>query len=294
MADARIVELARPKVNLTLKVLGRRPDGYHALESLVAFADAPADVVALLPGREPTVAVTGPGSSAILGENLIARALRLAAEAAPQLRLGAVTLDKHLPVAAGIGGGSSDAAAVLRALMRANPDQAGAIDWNAIALRLGADVPVCLAQKAAFMWGIGERIAPLSALPPLPAVIANPMLPVPADKTAQVFRKLAAGALPPGPDRDPTPPGPLRDVADVVALMRAIGNDLTAPAAAVVPQIAHVQSALATQPDCLVAQLSGGGPTCFAIYADAAAAAAAARTVGAAHPSWWVAATTLS
>lgn len=291
-----IVELARAKVNLTLKVVGRLPNGYHALESLVAFAETPADIVTLSPGPEPGVTVTGPGSSAIVGENLVARALQLAAEADPELVLGHVTLDKHLPVAAGVGGGSADAAAILRAVRRANPSRAQDVDWPAIALKLGADVPVCLDGRAALMWGVGERILTAPALPELPTVIVNPMQPVPADKTAQVFRRLGAAALPSADLAEPQCPAGLRDVADVAdvaGLMRAVGNDLEPPAMAVVPAIAAVKAAIAAEPGCLAAQLSGGGPTCFGVFATTEQAAAAAAAIRTAHPTWWVAATRL-
>lgn len=288
-----LVESARAKVNLTLTIVGRLPNGYHALESLVAFADAPADLVTLVPGPAAGVRVTGPGSSAIVGENLVARALWLAAEAAPGLLLGHVTLDKHLPVAAGIGGGSADAAAVLRAVARCNPDRADAVDWPAVALRLGADVPVCLQGRPAMMWGVGERILPLGSLPELHAVIVNPMVPVPADKTAQVFRRLGARALPTDELAEPPPPEGLRDARDVAELMLAARNDLEPAAIAVVPAIADLQAALRASPGCLVARLSGGGPTCFGLFADRDAATAAGESIAAAHPSWWVSATRL-
>lgn len=289
----RVVERARPKVNLTLAIVGRLPNGYHALESLVAFAEAPADIVVMEPGPAAGVAVTGPGSAAIVGENLVARALRLAAEADPELRLGHVTLDKHLPVAAGIGGGSADAAAVLRAVRGVNPERADRVDWAAIALKLGADVPVCLDGRPALMWGVGERILQLPPLPQLPAVIVNPMVPVPADKTAQVFRRLGARQLPSAELAEPRMPLALRDARDVAELMRSTGNHLEPPAMAVVPAIADLKVALAAEPGCLIAQLSGGGPTCFALYTSDAAATAAAAAIAARQPSWWVAATRL-
>lgn len=290
MREAVLTEAARAKVNLTLKVVGRRPDGYHALESLVAFARAPVDVITFEPGRDPEVCVEGPGSSAILGENLLQVALRKLADAEPRLRLGRVTLDKHLPVAAGVGGGSADAAALLRAVRRANPALAGDVSWLSLAKALGADVPVCMQGVAALMWGIGDRMAPV-ALPPIDVVIANPMLPVPADKTAQVFRRLGAAGLAADPP-DPAPPH-LPSAAAVVDYMRGTGNDLTAPATAVVPAIATVLAALEGQAGCLVARLSGGGPTCFGVFEDDAAARAAAAGISAAEPSWWVVATTL-
>ena len=286
-----LTEIARPKVNLTLRVLGKRPDGYHALESLVAFARKPADVLTLRPGDTAGVTVSGPGASAILGENLIARALRLLSEAEPRLRLGAVHLEKHLPVAAGIGGGSADAAAVLRLVRRANPHLASWVDWQAVALKLGADVPVCVESGPAFMWGIGEKIASFHGLPALPAVIVNPMMPVPADKTAQVFRKLGAEPITSVPE--PSLPGPFGSAQDVVAYMREIGNDLEPPATAVVPEIAIVKSALAASADCVFAQQSGGGPTCFGVFVSDAAAEHAASALRASHPAWWIAATVL-
>lgn len=286
------IERALPKVNLTLRVAGKRADGYHALESLVAFAQEPADLVTHDLGKPEGVAVVGPGARAIVGENLIARAVRLACEAEPRLVAGHFTLEKHLPVAAGIGGGSADAAAVLRALGRANPEIAGAVDWAGIALKLGADVPVCVKSSPAFMWGIGERITELSGLPKLPAVIVNPMLPVPADKTAQVFRRLGAGALA-ADDAEPKVPGPFADVGALVSYMRGVGNDLERPAMSVVPAIAEIRAALSECDGCLIAQLSGGGPTCFGIFESAEAAVAAADRLKAAHPSWWIAKTAL-
>lgn len=290
---AIFTETARAKVNLTLKVVGRRPDGYHALESLVAFATAPADAVTLDLAAPAGVTVTGPGAAAIVGENLIVRAIDKASAAEPRLRAGAITLDKHLPVAAGVGGGSADAAATLRALQRANPDLAASVDWPGIALSLGADVPVCIASKPAFMWGIGQRIAYLPGLPALPAVIVNPLAPVPADKTAQVFRRLGAARIADGADEHAKLPGPFADASALVAYMRSVGNDLEAPAMGVVPQIGDVKAALAASEGCLLAQLSGGGPTCFGIYASEDGAARAAAALNASHPNWWIAATVL-
>lgn len=284
-------ELARPKVNLTLRVLGRRPDGYHALESLVAFARKPADVVVLEPGAPIEVRATGPGAAAILGENLLSATLRRLSAAEPRLLLGRVTLEKHLPVAAGIGGGSADAAALIRAVQSANPEFAASLPWLDIAKSLGADVPVCVTGRPALMWGIGERMAPI-ALASLPAVIVNPMLPVPADKTALVFRRLGAARLAADP-RAPHIPGPFGSVADVVTYMRAHANDLTRPAREVVPAIDDVLGTIEARDGCLIARLSGGGPTCCGIFESAAAAEAAATVVRARHPSWWVAATVL-
>src|SRR5690606_18933100 len=146
-----ITELARAKVNLTLRVLGRRPDGYHELESLVSFADI-GDTVTLTVGAAPEVTVTGAFAMDIAGGNLVEAAMQRLARAEPRLRLGAIEIEKSLPVAAGLGGGSADAAAALRAVRRANPEIADAFDWHGFAARLGADVPVCFADAPALMW----------------------------------------------------------------------------------------------------------------------------------------------
>ena len=287
-----ITELARPKVNLTLRVLGRRADGYHELESLVAFACDIADAVTLTPrAGQPHVVTNGPFAGSIAGANLIDVTLARIQAAAPTLRLGDVALYKRLPVAAGIGGGSADAAAVLRAVRTLNGDQAPTIDWLALAASLGADVPVCVASSARLMRGIGERLEPLTGFPELAAVLVNPWVAVPPDKTAQVFRALKA---PPLRDLDRATPSGFCSRADLLAHMRAIGNDLLAPAIGVVPAIRDVLEALEADPQCEVAQLSGGGPTCFGIYPDMTAAHAASAALRAKQPRWWIVATRLA
>jgi 4-diphosphocytidyl-2-C-methyl-D-erythritol kinase len=280
-----IVEPARAKVNLTLEVLGRRPDGYHELESLVAFADA-ADTVSLDTDGEPGVTVSGPFAGFIASRNLIEVTLERARAAAPRLMLGAVRLEKRLPVAAGIGGGSADAAAVLRAVRAASPEIANTVDWTGLALAIGADVPVCLANRAAWMSGIGEAVVPLAALPPLAAVLCNPMVKVPDDKTAQVFKALRAPAL--APARKSERPPAFASTVDVVAFMRQRPNSLEAAACGVVPEISTVLERLSGLAGLEIARLSGAGPTCFGIFADAAACYEAAQTLKAAQPTWWV------
>ena len=256
-----IVEWAQPKVNLTLRVLGRRLDGYHELDSLVVFARDLADVVTLIPGASRLISTTGPFAGSIAGANLVSVTLDRIAQLAPGLMLGAVDLQKNLPVAAGIGGGSADAAAVMRAVMRANGSAADGFDWTAIAGSLGADIPVCLGSTAQRMRGIGDILKGVDRLPELAAVLVNPQVAVPHDKTAQVFRRLAAAAG-----------GPMAEVgvspchfetrADLLAHVRAIGNDLLVPARAVVPAIDTVLAVIAASDRCELAQLSGGGPTC--------------------------------
>lgn len=284
-----IRELARAKVNLTLTVRGKRPDGYHDLESLVTFAEV-ADVIELQPGAPVSVRATGPFAEGIIGANLIEKTLDALAALDADLALGSVTLTKNLPVAAGLGGGSADAAAVLRAVRTANARRAAGIDWHGIASRLGADVPVCLDGRPALMWGIGEEIEPLAGkLPALPAVLVNPRVPL---STADVFRALRAGPAP--PRLRPRWHADLADADTLVGAMREHGNDLEPPARAVLPLVGDVLSSLSADAGCRVAALSGSGPTCFGIYADDAAAKQAAARIAREHPQWWVVATRLA
>lgn len=283
-----IREFARAKINLTLAVRGRRADGYHDLESLVTFADIH-DVVTLEPGAEGNVTVSGPFASYIGGENLLIRALALMRDAEPRLGLGSVGLEKHLPVAAGLGGGSADAAALLRAVRQANPRHTADVPWLQIAARLGADVPMCMGDRPALMWGIGEQIAPVPHLPQVQAVIVNPRVPL---STADVFREL--GAAPAAAPIQPPPiPSDLFQLNDLLGYMRARGNDLERPAARLLPSIGEMKAALQAQPGCLLAAMSGSGPTCFGIFADQAEARLTADSIAAAHGDWWVKATVL-
>ncbi len=283
-----ISETAPAKINLTLTVLGRRADGYHEIESLVAFADA-GDRVTLRPDAGCGVTTSGPFAGDILGTNLLERTLTLLRERDPALRLGAVHLEKNLPVAAGLGGGSADAAALLRAVRRANPERAAAIAWQEVAARLGADVPVCLVAKAALITGIGDRVEPLSdsaGLPPMAALLVNPRLPL---ATADVYGAL--GASPVGTGRAPTaPPGPFPDLAGLVAFMQLHGNDLEPAAVRLLPAIAEVKTALAALPGCRIAALSGSGPTCYGVFATRSECEAAARLLARSRPGWWIAA----
>lgn len=280
------VEIARAKVNLSLGVLGRRTDGYHALESLVAFADF-GDEVRVDFSRAARVACEGAFAGAIDGYNIVARAQATIAEADPGLALGHVTVVKRLPVAAGLGGGSADAAAVLRAVRQRHPERASAIDWDGIARRLGADVPVCVASRSVIMRGIGERLEAVD-LARLDVVLVNPQVPVPASKTAAVFKALGAPPLPADVREAVLPEDVARDRVRLVAWIARAGNDLELPSQALIPAIAEVKAALAAQPACEIARMSGAGPTCFGIFADAAAAERAALAIRASRPGWWV------
>ena len=275
---------APAKINLTLRIVGRRADGYHELESLVAFADA-GDTLTLRPGPETALAVDGPfaGACGETRDNLVLKAAAALGQRVPGLRGGAFHLDKSLPVAAGIGGGSSDAAAALRLLAGANGIVPGDPRLAEAALAVGADVPVCVAAKARVMRGIGEVLSPPIAMSRLPAVLVNPGV---ATATRDVFRAFA------GMHGDAKPLGDV-PATGLVDFLRAHGNDLTAAAIACVPVIGDVLDVLVALPGVQLARMSGSGSTCFALFETAPAASAAAETLRAARPDWWVAATTL-
>ena len=291
-----LVEDARAKVNLTLRVVGRRVDGYHDLESVVAFADC-ADRLTLLPGGELQLKTSGPLASACgdADDNLVLKAARLLAERVKGLKSGIFTLHKVLPVAAGIGGGSADAAAALRLLARANGlaiDDARVIE---VARLTGADVPVCVPSQACVMTGVGEKLLPL-ALPKLPCVLVNPRVAV---ATKDVFAALGLrnGEL-------------LVGVADVIQAIvwpeagasleewvEAFAdstNDLEEPAMRIQPVIRDVIAALNATNGAWLARMSGSGATCFAIYENTAEAGRAAEQIRRDHPEWWAHAGALS
>jgi 4-diphosphocytidyl-2-C-methyl-D-erythritol kinase len=291
-----LIEEGRAKVNLTLRVVGRRADGYHDLESVVAFADC-ADRLTLEPGSELKLTTTGPLAAACgdTADNLVLKAATLLAEAVPGLKLGAFALDKVLPVAAGIGGGSADAAAALRLLARLNDLSLDDPRIQKVALATGADVPVCLVSRACDMTGVGEQLLPLS-LPSMPCVMVNPRVPV---ATKDVFQELGLrnGELLVGVTdviRAPAWPEEGGSTADWVAVLERVPNDLEAPALRIQPVIGEVLEALRGTAGVQLARMSGSGATCFAIYGAANEAHAAAERIRRDHPGWWVHAGTLS
>lgn len=291
-----LIEEGRAKVNLSLRVVGRRADGYHDLESVVAFADC-ADRLTLEPGDELKLSTTGPLAEACgeTSDNLVLKAAKLLAEAVPGLKLGAFALDKVLPVAAGIGGGSADAAAALRLLARLNDLSLDDPRVQKVALATGADVPVCLISRACDMTGVGEQLLPL-ALPSMPCVMVNPRVPV---ATKDVFRALGLrnGELLVGVTdviRAPAWPGEGASISDWVEVLETVANDLEAPALRIEPVIGEVLEALRTSADVKLARMSGSGATCFAIYGAPAEAHAAAEKIRRDHHGWWVHAGTLS
>lgn len=285
-------ERATAKINLTLEVLGRRADGYHELRSLVAFARDAADVVTLDISRPAGCEVNGPFGGSIAGQNLIEVTLAKLAQVDAGLQLGYVTLTKNLPVAAGIGGGSADAAAVLRAVTRANIGRS-VFDVRAIALSIGSDVPVCCANQLAWMTGTGDGVMRLEAsdFETMYAVIANPRVAVPADKTAQVYRALRAPPL--ASDAELEIPWLPELRPKLLSYMAQTKNALQPAAIKIVPEIAIVLDELAAQPGAKLTRMSGGGPTCFAMFDTADAAKAAAAKLSARRPGWWVIASEL-
>ena len=271
-------EFAPAKINLTLHVIGQRADGYHLIDSLVVFADV-GDRVFIRPAETLSLQITGPKSAAlpVSSDNLVLRAARLIGAQA------AITLEKHLPVASGIGGGSADAAATLRALSRRT---GRALPDPSAVLTLGADVPVCLDGRPARMQGVGDRLGPVPPLPPCWLVLVNPGVVV---ETPPVFAGLSRKENTPMPRDLPR----LRSVPELAAFLQMLRNDLEPPALALAPVIGAVKQALSAQQTCLIARMSGSGATCFGLFADGLSASAAARAVQTAHPGWWVAAARL-
>lgn len=291
-----LTDTARAKVNLTLRVLGRRPDGYHDLDSIVAFADC-ADHLSLDPDRPLGLTVTGPRAAecGALDDNLVLRVARHLGERIPGLKSGHFVLGKHLPAAAGIGGGSADAAAALRLLAKANglaPDDPRLME---VARATGADIPVCVASHACIMAGVGEDLTPL-ALPRLPCLLVNPRVAV---ATRDVFAALGLrnGQLRVGASellQAITLPKADTPARDWLIELSAGVNDLEAPAMKVQPLIGELLGALRATEDVRLARMSGSGATCFALYDTDDAARSAAQAIARSHPEWWVHAGALS
>jgi 4-diphosphocytidyl-2-C-methyl-D-erythritol kinase len=279
-----VAVFAPAKINLYLHVIGRRPDGYHLLDSLIAFADI-GDRLTAKPAGGLSLKITGPEAarlSAAADDNLVLRAARLLAGLAKVAGGAALSLEKNLPISAGIGGGSSDAAAALRVLRRL---------WNAaisdeqlreIGITLGADIPACLYGRPVWVGGIGERLEPATALPPAGVLLVNPRKELP---TLTVFRNLRGPFGDAG--RFALMPNDAAGLAQMLATRR---NDLTKAAIGHVPEIGAVLSRLRALPGVLLARMTGSGATCFALFADRVSAKQAGAIMAAAEPGWWCAA----
>jgi len=270
-------ETAHAKLNLALHVRARRPDGYHELESLFAFC-ADGDGLSAAPREDGavTLAIEGPFADDLEAgaDNLVLRAAHALQQASGTQRGADIRLDKRLPVASGIGGGSADAAAALRLLVRLWDLRPMEIDFPAVAASLGADVPACLGARTVFGTGIGDRLEPVELdLEGVPVLLVNPLVPCP---TGRVFQGWD------GIDRGPLDPMDWRRGR----------NDLAPSAIALVPEIDEILAVLRAQLPVL-ARMSGSGATCFALFAGDAERDAAARRIADDHPGWWVMATSL-
>ena len=272
---------ARAKVNLTLRVTGKRADGYHILQSLVCFP-AVGDELEIAPGKDLTLTHEGPFADALgpAEDNLVLRAAKALQRAAAVEEGAALRLVKNLPVAAGVGGGSADAAAALKGLMQLWQIDPSAVDLPALALRLGADLPVCLAGRPTLVEGIGEQLTPLPPLPALGILLVNPRQ---ALATAAVF-KAHWEDYSAAEDWSDLP----ADGAAFIARLAASANDLEAAACRVLPAVDEVLDSLRALPGCRLARMSGSGATCFGLFADRTAAESAARSIAGERPHWWV------
>lgn len=283
-------EAAPAKINLFLHIVGRRPDDMHLIDSLVVFAEL-GDIVTVSPGNDISLTRSGPmaGDLPPVEDDLVFRAAILLAEAAGVTAGADIDVQKNLPVASGIGGGSADAAAAIRALTQLwrvdlPPDRLSSLAQN-----LGADVAVCLESQPSLVGGIGEQLSPPGALAPLHAVLVNPRLAV---STAEVFKDFTTTpqTLDSAPDVPQEWSGDPHQFARQLAACR---NDLTDAALSLCPEIGNVLGQLDAQPECLLARLSGSGATCFGLFATPSAAQAAADALVRDSPGWWVAATRL-
>jgi 4-diphosphocytidyl-2-C-methyl-D-erythritol kinase len=288
-----LVESAPAKVNLTLRVLGRRADGYHDIESLAAFADV-GDRLALTPGEALTLTVVGPNAAQTGAEadNLVTKAARALAARIPGFCAGAFRLQKNLPVAAGLGGGSADAAAALRLLAKANKlasDDPRLLD---AARATGADVPVCLDPRARLMRGIGEILSAPLPLPRLHALLVNPGVAVPTKLVFSGWRPSANPIRALDSTADFAVPK-MQNEEQLLDWLASEANDLEAPAIALEPAIAEVLASLRAATGCRLARMSGSGATCFALFASAAETATASQKLRKRFPDWWISETVL-
>lgn len=289
-------EFAPAKINLSLHICGKRPDGYHLLHSLVAFARDIGDTITIKPSQTLELEITGPYAGYLdktaydttrTSGNLVIRAAYALADMSGIPLTAHITLEKNLPVSSGIGGGSSDAAALIKALSafwNIAPDKNA---LRPILSALGADLPVCYEQQTSIMEGIGEIITPYHGLPALPVILINPLIPCP---TKNVFGRFN-GQFTPLPA---VLPPAFANVQEFTGFIQAeCRNDLQPPAIEAVPEIKNILAALEKTENCMLARLSGSGATCFGIYPTPQSAASTARILQENHKNWWIKAGTL-
>lgn len=283
----RVVEAAPAKINLFLHVTGKRADGYHLLESLVAFADF-GDTLEIYPSDALALDIVGPFKDTLRHapeNNIVIKAATALRVHSGCMRGARMILQKNIPVGAGLGGGSADAAAALRGLqalwnISASPDL-----LRVLALSLGSDVPVCLESATAIMRGVGEKLSPVAWNVPAALLLINPRLPL---ATPDVFRRFDASF-----SAAMDLPSHIDSFADLMEILSRTHNALEAPAISLRPVIAEMLAALRSAPDCALARMSGSGATCFGLFESLPAAQAAAHQLQRHHPSWWVTAAAL-
>lgn len=272
--------IAPAKINLFLHVGDKRADGFHDLESLVAFART-GDTLHFIEGEDLHLTISGPFGANLTADedNLVIRAARALAKAGGVDAKAAISLTKNLPVASGIGGGSADAAATLRGLNTLWNLNLPVEQLQVIGAELGSDVPVCVAPRPSWMAGRGEKVTALPGLPSIAMVLCNPGVPVPTGPVFKALETRRGTGLP--------LPGKFEDAKALVKYLNRTSNDLEAPALKIAPVVGQVLAALRNQPGCLLGRMSGSGATCFALFTSAADAVKAASAIRAAHPEWW-------
>lgn len=276
-------ELAKAKINLTLEVVGKRSDGYHELNSLVAFASC-GDHLTFEKQDKQDLIISGPFAFGLEGENLILKAADFITSAYPDIQSGIFSLDKRLPVASGIGGGSADAAAAIRLLSAQIPGGLEGLDYAEIARELGADIPVCIEQKPVMMTGIGDILKPVGGLVPLYAVLVNPGVPV---STGEIFRRLNASEIREDESSQAVIPA-FSTFEDVLDYMTNHGNDLQVVAEDIEPAVVEVIKVIQEQEGCRISRMSGSGATCFGIFEKHTQAQKAVSEISTSYERWWV------
>ncbi len=280
-----LTEFSPAKINLNLHVLGRRPDGYHEIFSLVGFASYGDELSFEAGGMQDRLVINGSFAADIDGENIILKAARLLREQNPGIPFGLFTLNKNLPVASGMGGGSSNAAAALRLLSPYTSSGYGLGRLSELALELGADVPVCLMGEAVYMSGIGEKIEPAFGIAPQYALLVNPLVKV---STAQVFEKLQARRITGNPVVSEGWYCRPSQHKDFQSYLLQTENDLEQPAQQLEPQITVALEMLKTQEGCFLSRMSGSGATCFGLFDSKENALVAAKVIKGKKGDWWV------